>query len=82
MTRHDYACRAPEQTGDTFGLRDRHTDVWGFGTTILHMATGVLPYNGLNLLQMLTALMKGRPPAVPKHSAGLVAAVVEGMPHD
>ena len=58
-------CRAPEQTDAELGTRGTHTDVWGFATTILHLATGQLPYNGLNAPQMLTAMIKGRPPAVP-----------------
>ena len=60
-----YPCRAPEQAGEGFGPRGSHSDAWGFGTTILHLATGVLPYNGLSLTQMLTAMIRERPPAVP-----------------
>ena len=39
--------------------------MWGFGTTVLHLATGQLPYNGLTPHQMLTAMIKQRSPAVP-----------------
>lgn len=39
--------------------------MWGFGTTLLHLATGQLPYSGLTLLQMTRAMDKRRPPAVP-----------------
>ena len=57
--------RAPEQTDSDFGSRGSHTDVWGFATTVLHLATGQLPYQGLTSHQMLTAMIKRRPPAVP-----------------
>ena len=57
--------RAPEQTGEGFGPRGSYTDVWGFATTLLHMATGQLPYSGLTLHQMLTAMIRERAPAVP-----------------
>ena len=33
---------------------------------MLHLATGQLPYNGLTLHQILTAMIKSRPPAVPE----------------
>ena len=59
------AHRAPEQAGEGFGLRGSHSDAWGFGTTILHLATGVLPYNGLTLHQILSAMIRERPPVVP-----------------
>ena len=57
--------RAPEQTDADFGSRGTHTDVWGFGTTVLHLASGQLPYHGLSAHQMLTAMIKQKPPAVP-----------------
>ncbi len=57
--------RAPEQTDDEFGARGPYTDVWGFATTILHLATGQQPYKDLALVQMVTAMTKGRGPAVP-----------------
>ncbi len=57
--------RAPEQTDAEFGARGPHTDVWGFGTTLLHLATGQQPYKDLTLVQMVTAMTKARPPAVP-----------------
>ena len=56
--------RAPEQVDAEFGSRGPHTDVWGFATTMLHLATGQLPYAGLTQVQMLTAMLKQRPPAV------------------
>ncbi|KAL0051146.1 hypothetical protein WJX82_002693 [Trebouxia sp. C0006] len=56
---------APEQTDADFGARGPHTDVWGFGTTLLHLATGQQPYKDLTLVQMVTAMTKARPPAVP-----------------
>ena len=59
------ACRAPEQTDSEFGRRGRHTNVWGFATTVLHLATGQLPYHGLTQHQTLTAMIKRRPPTVP-----------------
>ena len=58
--------RASEQTGEDFGSRGSYTDVWGFATTLLHLATGQLPYNGLTPYQILTAMIKSRPPAVPE----------------
>ena len=57
--------RAPEQTDDEFGARGPHTDVWGFATTILQLATGQQPYKDLTLLPMVTAMSKDRAPAVP-----------------
>ena len=57
--------RAPEQTDAEFGARGPYTDVWGFGTTLLHLATGQQPYKDLTLVQMVTAMTKARPPAVP-----------------
>ncbi len=59
------ACRAPEQVDKEFGLRGSHTDVWGFATTVLHLATGHLPYQGLTHLQIMFAMSKGRAPEVP-----------------
>ena len=60
-----YACRAPEQVDADCGLRGTHTDVWGFATCILHLATGQLPYQGLTQMQMVSAMLKGRTPEVP-----------------
>ena len=58
--------RAPEQADPDFRSRGSHTDVWGFATTILHLATRQLPYQGLTWPQTLTALtIKRRPPTVP-----------------
>ena len=57
--------RAPEQVDKEFGLRGSHTDVWGFATTVLHLATGQLPYQGLTHLQIMFAMSKGRAPEVP-----------------
>ena len=48
-----------------FGLRGTHTDVWGFATCILHLATGQLPYQGLTQMQMVSAMFKRRLPDVP-----------------
>ena len=62
---HIHAHRAPEQTDPELGARGPHTDVWGFGTTLLHLATGQQPYKHLTLVQMVTAMTKARPPAVP-----------------
>ena len=59
-----FAYRAPEQTGEGFGRKGSHTDVWGFATTVLHLATGQLPYQGLTQHQMLTAMIKKRAPTV------------------
>ena len=59
------AYRAPEQVDAEFGLRGTHTDVWGFATCILHLATGQLPYQGLTHTQMVSAMLKQRAPEVP-----------------
>ena len=59
------ASRAPEQWDAEFGLRGSHTDVWGFGTCILHLATGQLPYQGLTQLQMVSAMYNRRIPDIP-----------------
>ncbi len=48
-----------------FGLRGSHTDVWGFGTSMLHLATGHLPYEGLSAMQMVSAMSKRRMPEIP-----------------
>ncbi len=48
-----------------FGLRGSHTDVWGFATTVLHLATGHLPYQGLTHLQIMFAMSNRRLPEVP-----------------
>lgn len=48
-----------------FGLRGSHTDVWGFGTSMLHLATGHLPYEGLSAMQMVSAMSKRRMPEMP-----------------
>ena len=58
-------CRAPEQTDATSGCQGSHTDVWGFAATVLHMATGQLPYHGLTPHQVLASMIKQCPPAVP-----------------
>ena len=47
------------------GLRGSHTDVWGFATTVLHLATGHLPYQGLTHWQIMSAMSQGRLPEVP-----------------
>ena len=60
-----FTCRAPEQTDTDFGPRGSHTNVWGFATAVLHLATGQLPYHGLTQCQMFTSMMRRRPPAVP-----------------
>ncbi len=57
--------RAPEQADAEFGHRGPHNDVWGFATCLLHLATAQQPYQDLTLVQMLTAMTRGRPPAVP-----------------
>lgn len=57
-------CRAPEQTDAEFGSRGTHTDVWGFAATVLHLASGQLPYKGLTPYQIMGAMMRQRPPAV------------------
>ncbi|KAL3147471.1 hypothetical protein ABBQ38_014529 [Trebouxia sp. C0009 RCD-2024] len=60
---------APEQTDaefGQFGSRGSHTDVWGFATTVLHLATGQLPYNGLTPMQIMGAMSRRRAPAVPE----------------
>lgn len=67
---HTVLLGALEQTGEGFGSRGSYTDVWGFATTILHMATGQVPYSGFNLNQMLTAMIRQRPPAVPDSLPG------------
>ncbi len=46
-----------------FGLRGSHTDVWGFAMTVLHLATGQLPYQGL--YQMVSAMSQKHSPKVP-----------------
>ena len=53
-----------------FGLRGTHTDVWGFATCILHLATGQLPYQGLTQMQMVSAMLKRRTPEVPSTLPG------------
>ena len=58
------ACRAPEQVDAEFGCLGTHTDVWGFATCILHLATGQLPYQDLSQIQMVSAMLKGRAPEV------------------
>ena len=57
--------RAPEQVDKEFGLRGTYTDVWGFATTVLHLATGHLPYQGLTHVQIVSAVLKKRTPEVP-----------------
>ncbi len=57
--------RAPEQVDAEFGSRGPHTDVWDFATCLLHLATAQQPYKDLTMVQMVTAMTKGRPPAVP-----------------
>ena len=64
------SCRAPEQADVDFGFRGSHTDVWGFATTMLHLATGQLPYNGLSQFQIMTAMIKKKPPSVSKDLPG------------
>ena len=59
------ASRAPEQADAEHGLRGTHTDVWGFATCVLHLATGQLPYKGLTRNQTFMALLKSCAPEVP-----------------
>ena len=58
-------CRAPEQVDADFGLRGTHSDVWGFATCVLHLATGQLPYEGRTHTQMVSAMLKRQAPVVP-----------------
>ena len=64
------ANRAPEQADADRGPRGTHTDVWGFATCLLHLATGQLPYKGLTHNQTLSALLKTRAPEVPSSLPG------------
>ena len=57
--------RAPEQADAEFGQRGPHTDVWGLAACILHLATGRPPYADLTQLQLVSAMLKRRPPEVP-----------------
>jgi len=57
--------RAPEQVHSELGARGPHNDVWGFAACILHLATGQLPYAGLTMIQMGTAMSEGRTPNIP-----------------
>lgn len=59
------AGRAPKQADADCGPRGIHTDVWGFASCVLHLATGQLPYKGLSHNQTLSALLKSRAPEVP-----------------
>ena len=59
------ASRAPEQVDADFGVRGSHTDVWGFASTVLHLATGHLPYQALNYVQIASAMLKKHLPEVP-----------------
>ena len=59
------ARRAPEQADAEFGMRGPHTDMWGFGACVLHLATGQQPYPGLTQLQLVSAMLKRKPPEVP-----------------
>ena len=60
-----WARRAPEQADADFGIRGPHSDVWSYGATLLHLATGRIPYADLSQMQMLSAMSKRRPPGVP-----------------
>ena len=42
-----------------------HTDVWGFAACIVHIFSGQQPYPGLSQLQIVSAMLKGRPPVIP-----------------
>ena len=60
------AYRAPEQTDEEeFGRRGSHTDAWGFAATVLHLVTGQVPYSSFTPMQIMGAMTKRRPPAVP-----------------
>ena len=59
------AGRALKQADADRGPRGTHTDVWGFASCLLHLATGQLPYKGLSHNQTLSALLKSRAPEVP-----------------
>ena len=65
MLIHIRRCRAPEQTDAEFGARGSHSDVWGFAATMLHLATGDQPYKDLTVVQMISAMVKAKPPSVP-----------------
>lgn len=59
-----HTCRAPEQADADFGARGPHSDVWGFAATVLHLATGEQPYKNLTVVQMISAMVKSKPPSV------------------
>ena len=65
MTDKDCRDRAPEQVDADFHARGHHTDVWGFAACVLHLATGRLPYHGLGMVQIASAMTRGRSPDVP-----------------
>ncbi|KAL0047722.1 hypothetical protein WJX82_010359 [Trebouxia sp. C0006] len=44
--------------------------MWGFATTVLHLATGHLPYQGLHHVQIVSAMLKKRLPEVFQAQAG------------
>lgn len=48
-----------------FGAMSFHTDVWGFAACIMHIYSGQQPYPGLSQVQIVGAILKGRPPAIP-----------------
>ena len=63
---HIQYCRAAEEVDAEFGPRGTHSDVWGFATTVLHMATGQQPYHNLSMVQMVSAMTKKQLPNVPE----------------
>ena len=58
-------CRAPEQVDPDFGAMSISTDVWGFAACIMHIFSGQQPYPGLSQLQIVSAILKRRTPAIP-----------------
>ena len=39
--------------------------MWGFDATVLHLATAEQPYKDLTVVQMISAMVKAKPPSVP-----------------
>ncbi len=58
LEKQGVVCRAPEQADAEFGVRGRHTDMWGFAACVLHLATGQQPYHNLTHLQLVSAMFK------------------------